>query len=97
MEKQRGTQNTTKSLIVNDNETKDQTHTLECIKEFYRTLFKKHKRKIVIENFLSHINISKPSEDKAKLCEEDLTKKVLYDSLKSMQNDKFPGIDGLTK
>ena len=97
MEKQRGTQNTTKKLIVNDNETKDQTHILECIKEFYRTLFKKRKRKIVIENFLSHINISKPSEDKAKLCEEDLTKKVLYDSLKSMQNDKFPGIDGLTK
>ena len=52
---------------------------------------------IEIKNFLIHINIAKPSENKAKLCEEDLTKKVLYDSLKSMQNIKFPGIDGLTK
>ena len=37
------------------------------------------------------------SEDKAKFCEEDLTKKYLYDSLKSMQNDQSLGNDGLTK
>ena len=37
------------------------------------------------------------SEDKAKFYEEDLTKKYLYDSLKSMQNDKSLGNDGLTK
>ena len=37
------------------------------------------------------------SENKAKLCEENLTEKVLYGSLKSMQNDKSPSRDGLTK
>ena len=52
---------------------------------------------IEIKNFLSHINIPKLSEDKRKLCEEDLTEKDLCDSLKSMQNDKSPGNDGLTK
>ena len=37
------------------------------------------------------------SEDQVKLCEEDLTEKDLYKSLRSMQNDKSPGNDGLTK
>ena len=50
-----------------------------------------------IKSFLSHINIPKLSEDKRKLCEEDLTEKDLCDSLKSMQNDKSPGNDELTK
>ena len=49
-----------------------------------------------IKSFLSH-QYSKTHEDKAKLCEEDLTKKDLYNSVKSMQNDKSPGNDGLTK
>ena len=38
------------------------------------------------KSFLTHIIIWKFSEDKVKLCEEYLTKKDLYDSLKSMQN-----------
>ena len=37
------------------------------------------------------------SENQAKLCEEDLTEKELYNSLKSMQSDKSPGNDGLIK
>ena len=50
-----------------------------------------------IESFLSHINIPKLSENKAKLSEEDLTRKDLCNSLKIMQNDRSPGNDGLTK
>ena len=50
-----------------------------------------------IKSFFSHINIPKLSEDKGKLCEQDLTNKDLCDSLKRMQNDKSPGNDGLTK
>ena len=50
-----------------------------------------------IKSFLSHINIPKLSQDKRKLCEEDLTEKDLCNSLKSMQNDKSSGNDGLTK
>ena len=62
-------------------------------------LLKKCKQKTVteIKSFLSHINIPKFSEDKAKLCEEDLTEKDLCDSLKSIQNDKSPGNDRLIK
>ena len=99
LEKQRGAQNTIKKLIVDDKETTDQSHILECIKEFYEILFKKRKQKTVaeIKSSLCHINIPKLPEDKRKLCEEDLTKKDLCNSLKSMQNDKSPGKDGLTK
>ena len=66
---------------------------------FYETLFKKRKQKTAVEikSFLSYINIPKLSEDKAKLCVEDLTEKNLNDSLKGIQNEKSTGNDGLTK
>ena len=87
-----------KEFYFDDEEIIDQTHILENIREFYETLFKKHKQKTAaeIKIFLRHLNIPKLPEDKSKLCEEDLTEKDLYDSLKSMQNDKSPGNDGLT-
>ena len=84
LEKQRGAQHTIKKLIVDHKETADQTHILECIKEFYETLFKKRKQKTAaeIKSFLSHINIPKLSEDKSIFCENDLIEKDLHDSLK---------------
>ena len=51
---------------------------------------------VEIKIFLRHLNIPKLPEGKSKLCEENLTKKHLYDSLKNMQNDKSPRDDGLT-
>ena len=96
LEKQRGDQNTIKIFIVDDKEIIVQTHILEYIWEFYETLFKKHKQRTAAEIKI-HLNIPTLSEDKSKLWEEDLTEKHLYDSLKSMQNDKSPGTDGLTK
>ena len=50
-----------------------------------------------MENFFSDVDIPKLSENQTKLCEENLTEKDLYNSLKSMQSDKSPGNDGLTK
>ena len=62
-------------------------------------LFKKRKQKTAaeIENFSRQLNIPKVPDYKSKLCEVDLTEKDLCDSLKSTQNDKSPGDDGLTK
>ena len=45
LEKQRGPQNTIKKVIVDDKEIIDQTHILEDIREFYKTLFKKTQTK----------------------------------------------------
>ena len=57
-----------KKIIADGKKTSDQTHILECLKEFYEILFKKREQKTVTEvkSFLSHIKISKLSEDKAK-------------------------------
>ena len=79
LEKQRATENTIKKLIVNDKETTDQIHILDCIKEFYETIFEKRKQKTAteIKTFFSHINLSKLSQDKVKICEEDLIEKEL--------------------
>ena len=45
----------------------------------------------------SSLNIPKLSTDQIILCDIELTEKDLYDSMKSMENDKSPGNDGLTK
>ena len=104
LEKQRGSQNTIKKLVIDDKEITEQTHILEHIREFYETLFKtrEQKTKIETENFLSDVDIPKLSKiqnfkNQVRLCEENLTERDLYNSLKSMQSDKSPGNDGLTK
>ena len=99
LEKQRGSQNKIKKLVIDDKEITDQTYILEHIREFYETLFKtqEQKTKIEMEIFFSDLDIPKLSENQVKLCVENLTEKYLHNSLKSMQNDKSPGNNGLTK
>ena len=50
-----------------------------------------------MEIFFSDVDIPKLFENQAKLHEENYTEKDLYNSLKSMQSEKSPGNDGLTK
>ena len=99
LQKQRGTQNTIKKLIIDDMKFKDQTCILDHIKDFYEILFKKHKQKTKakIKDFLNAIAVPKLFEDQVKLCEEHLTERDLYKSLRSMKNNKSLGNDGLTK
>ena len=99
LEKQGGSQNTIKKLVIDDKETTEQTHILEHIREFYETLFKtrEQKTKIEMEKFFSDVDIPKLFRNQAKLYEGNLTKKDLHIPLKSMQSDKSPGNDGLTK
>ena len=68
-------------------------------KRFLWRVFKKREEKTTVEIkvFLNVIDVPKLSEDQVKLCEEDLTEKDLYKSLRSIQNDKSLGSDGLTK
>ena len=74
-------------------------HILEHIREFYETLFKTQEQKTAIEmeTFFSGVDIPKLSKNQSKLCEENVTAKDLYNSLKSMQSDKSPGNDGSAK
>ena len=48
-------------------------------------------------NFLNTLDIPKLSTDHIILCDVELTEQDLYDSMKSMKNDKSSGNDGLTK
>ena len=50
-----------------------------------------------MENFFSDVDIPKLSENQAKLCEENLTKKDLYNSFKSMQSNKSPCNEWINK
>ena len=74
-------------------------HILEQIREFYETLFKTQEQKTAIEmeTFFSGVDIPKLSKNQSKLCEENVTEKDLYNTLKSMQSDKSPGNDGSAK
>ena len=89
LEKQRGVQNAIKKLIIDDTEVTYHTYILNHIKDFYEAFFKNREQKtsVEIKDFVSVIDVLKLSEDQVKLCEEDLTEKDLYKSLKSMQND----------
>ena len=100
LEKQRGNQNRIRKLIVNEKEINNETEILNQIKLFYETLFQKPSLKYStddINHFLNIVNIPKLSADQVILCDIELTEKDLYDSMKSMKNDKSPGNDGLTK
>ena len=95
----RGSQNAIKKFVIDGKEITEQAHILEHIREFYKTLFKmrEQKTKIEMENFFSDVDILELSEYQVKLCEENLTEKDFYNPLKSMQSNKSPGNDGLTK
>ena len=100
LEKQRGNQNRIRKLIVNEKEINNETEILNQIKLFYETLFQKPSQKYSaddINHFLNTLDIPKLSTDQIILCDIELTEKDLYDSMKSMKNDKSPGNDGLTK
>ena len=100
LEKQRGDQNRIRKLIVNEKEINNETEILNQIKLFYETLFQKPSLKYSTDDtnhFLNTLDIPKLSADQIILCDIELTEKDLYDSMKSMKNDKSPGNDGLTK
>ena len=72
----------------------------ETIKLFYETLFQRPSQEYSVDDinhFLNTLDIPKPSTDQITRCNIDLTEKDLYASMKSMENDKSPGNDGLTK
>ena len=50
-----------------------------------------------LENYLNKIPIPKLSNNQKDLCEGIITEKELLAALKSMDNNKSPGNDGLTK
>ena len=69
------------------------------LRMFYEQLFRKTicNANSKIASFLDNISLPVINNDFFNLCENDLTEDELLISLKSMQNNKTPGNDGLTK
>ena len=72
---------------------------LNEIRNFYESLFKKgdSKRPSQINDFLDKVQLPKSNITEINECDDELSEKELYISLMSMQNNKSPGNDGLSK
>ena len=100
LEKQRSNQNRIRKLIVHEKEINNETEILNQLKLFCEILFQntsQMKSADDINHFLNTLDTPKLSPDQIILCDIELTEKDLYDSMKSIDNDKSPGNDDLTK
>ena len=99
LEKFNGMQSQIRKIIVNDQEITDPNIILNEIRNFYESLFKKgdSKRPSKINDFLDKVQLPKLNITEINDCNDELSEKELYISLMSMQNNKSPGNDGLTK
>ena len=99
-EKQLGNPNRIRKLIVNEKEINNEIEILNQINLFYESLFQKPSQKYSaddINHFINTLDIPKHFTEQVVLCDIELTEKDLHDSMKSMENDKSPRNDGLTK
>ena len=99
LEKRRGIQGQIRKLIVNNQEITHRNKIQNELLFFYETLFKNTSSNTYedCESFLNEVSIPKLNYEDAIICEGDLNELELLKALKSMQNNKSPGNDGLTK
>ena len=96
LEKKKSIQNTIQVVIENDVTLTDETEISNNIKSFYKRLFEK-KNVAECSSFLSGLNLTTLNEDQREICELPFSEEDLKTTLDSMENDKSPGNDGLTK
>ena len=99
LEKKRAIEGQIRKVVANDREISDPKLIEYEIKSFYKTLFRNNITKSELDNnhFLEEVDLPVLSLDEKLLCEGELTEKELYNSMKSMSNNKSPGNDGLSK
>ena len=99
LEKRRDIQDQTRKPIVNNQKITHQNKIQSELLFFYETLFKNTSSNTSedCESFLNEVSVPKLSYEDARICEGDLNELELLKALKSMQNNKSPGNDGLTK
>ena len=99
LEKNRAIQGQVRAIVSNEKEITDESEINAHIAFFYESLFKE-KLSFKNENLTQYLeNISMPclSKEKQDSWEGVVTEKELFEALKSMQNSKSPGNDGLSK
>ena len=99
LEKYRATQGCLRTIIVNKKEINNSRQTNDALYNFYQTLFKE-KLSIseeCIQSFLDKVSLPKLNENQILKCEGTITECELLNALTSMDNEKSPGNDGITK
>ena len=99
MKKNYFVQSQIRKLIIEEKELTEQNVINNNIFTFYQNLFSKQtdfKQNDLI-NYLNKINLPILSNCQKQICDAIITEKEIYDTLKSMENDKTPGNDGLSK
>ena len=88
-----------RSVIVDDNHYENPEKINEQLFLFYKNLFseKIENDTVVLKEFFDNVNIPKLSPEQINVCEGHITENELLDALKSMDNNKSPGNNGLTK
>ena len=99
LEIDRGTQSQIRKLIVISQKITDQIKIQNELLFFYETLFRNTSVNTSehCESFLNEVFVPKLNYEDARICEGDLNELELLPAFKSMQNNKSPGNDGLTK
>ena len=99
MEKRKGIQGQIKKLIVKNQKITDQNKIQNELLFFYETLFRNTSANTSedCKSFLNEVFVPKLNYEDARFCERDFNKLELLKALKSMQNNKSPENDGLTK
>ena len=99
MEKHRTIQNQIHSVIINQDEIIDQNEINKQIFSFYRSLFSRKVQfqtdKIVV--YLENIPLPKLTNEQTLSYEGIISEDVVFKILKSMENNKSPGNDGLSQ
>ena len=99
LEKSHSVKSQVRSIISDDNSYEDPKEINKQLLLFYKDLFSEKIKNddVVIKEFLENINLPKLSPDQINSCEGYITEKELFEALKSIENNKSPGNDGLTK
>ena len=94
LEKCCATQGCLHTIIVNKKEPNDSQQINNALYNFYQTLFRE---KLSTSSFLDKVSPSKLNENYTLKYEGDITESELLKALTSMDNDKSPRNDGITK
>ena len=99
LEKKNAIQGTICKLLVDNNDVTSSAKINEELHCFYKSLYAK--KSVIegdnVESLLNALSIPKLKIEDVNICEGNLSESELFDALTSMQNNKSPGNDGITK